>query len=134
MKKLWSFALAGAALLAFGCDEITTTVGTTRYVVRIDANSDNLITQGDTLVNDSVLFVVTVLQDGQPISVSDPIFSSSDPTIVAVNSATGRGSFGSIGQDTVRVKFSGQTFPDSVLTGEIVVPVDSFVGSISSSS
>ena len=134
VKKLWSFALAGAALLAFGCDEITTTVGTTRYVVRIDANSDILITQGDTLVNDSVLFVVTVLQDGQPISVSDPIFASSDPAIVAVDSATGQGSFKSIGQDTVRVKFSGQTFPDSVLTGEIVVPVDSFVVTISASS
>ena len=65
-------------------------------------------------------------QDGQPVQLSAPVFASDSPQIVEIDAATGQASFLRTGRATVTVTFSENVFPDSLLAGRLVVPVDSF--------
>lgn len=130
--------LAGGALLALSCSEITTRTETARFVVVLDASSPILESQGDTLVLDTPRFSVTVFEvqgaDSLPLELSAPVFASDSPDIVQIDAASGAATLKRTGTATVSVTFSADVFPDSLLRGELVVPVDSFSVEITASS
>lgn len=130
MRRSALLALIGGVLLVLSCSEITTRTESATFVVVLDASSPILNSQADTLVFDDVQFSVTVFEiqgaDSQSTQVSAPIFASSNPNVVQIDAGTGAATFPQTGTSTVTVTFSENVFPDSLLRGALVVPVDSF--------
>jgi hypothetical protein len=125
MLRRWSIALIVASVIVLACKDVTTVVEeATEFQTRLSVTSPILEATGDTLVGDSVRFSVTVTRDGAAFRTSDPIFESSDSTVVKfLDATTGEAVFESTGRATVSVSFTGQEFPDSLLRAAMVVAV-----------
>jgi hypothetical protein len=79
-----------------------------------------------------VQFGVTVTRDGTLFRASEPLFESSDSSVVRIlDATTGVALFESTGLATVAVSFQAAEFPDSMLQAAMVVAVDSLSVSIS---
>ncbi len=106
MRRLVGFlGLLAAALLMLSCQEITTQVKDSTFVVTISASSP-FVDNGDNLVGDIVQFTGIVTEDGSSISTSGQRFASDDPGVVEIlNAGTGEAAFVDTGTAVVSVTY-----------------------------
>jgi len=106
VRRLAGFlGLLAAALLMSSCQEVTTQVKDSTFVVTISASSP-FVDNGDYLVGDSVQFTGTVTEDGSSVSASGQRFTSDDPGVVEIlDVGTGEAAFVGTGTAVVSVTY-----------------------------
>jgi hypothetical protein len=121
-----------AALLASSCKETTTGVKESTFEVEISATSP-FVDAGDYLVNDTVLFVGDVTEDGRPISASGQQFTSDNPGVVRIlNQSSGQAAFVDTGSAVVTVSYSQPELQGPArLQAETMVQVTSYAVELS---
>ncbi len=131
-RRLGVLAFAVAALLASSCKETTTGVKQSTFEVSISATSP-FVDAGDYLVNDTVMFVGEVTEDGRTISASGQQFTSDNPAVVRIlDQSSGRAAFVDTGSAVVTVSYTQPELQGTErLQAETTVQVTSYTVELS---
>jgi len=131
-RLLGVLAFSIAALFASSCKETTTGVKQSTFEVEISATSP-FVDVGDYLVDDTVMFVGEVTEDGRAISTSGQQFTSDDPSVVRIlDESSGMAAFVDTGSAVVSVSYSQPELQGSArLQAEMAVQVTSYTVELS---
>ncbi len=133
LSRAGLLALLAAVTLASTCDDETAINEPVTITVVLSAASD-ILARGDTIARDTVRFLVTVLQGADTIpNISASFTSSADSAVTITNASTGEAVLTGLGSATVRATITPPSSSDQVFA-ELVVPVDSFLITITASS
>ena len=130
MRRLAAvLGLFGAAVLVLSCEEVTTQVKETTFVVGIAIEGSPFVAAGDTLVGDVVQFAGAVTENGNPITASGQRFTSSRTDVVEIlDESTGEAAFVGVGTAIVSVTFTEPRLaPPDTLAASMTVDVTEYV-------
>jgi len=121
--------LFAAAVLVLSCEEVTTQVKETTFVVAIAIEGSPFVAAGDTLVGDVVQFAGAVTENGNRIAASGQRYTSSNTDVLEIlDASTGEAAFVGVGTAIVSVSFTEPRLaPPDTLAASMAVDVTEYV-------